>query len=161
MDPMRLKHVPMILVSGSIWLAMGVFLLAKGLSLLALSTSVEVAPPFVASLMTIVGSREQSVLLLISLGLLLGFIKGRFILSKAVARIAGRIFSLPAPVAFREVYGLRELVLIGSMMLLGMLMRWLSLGVDVRGVIDVTIGSALINGSILFFRQALAYKQTS
>jgi hypothetical protein len=40
------------------------------------------------------------------------------------------------------------------MILLGLSMRFMPILIDVRGVIDVAIGFALLNGSMLYFRLA-------
>jgi hypothetical protein len=40
------------------------------------------------------------------------------------------------------------------MMMLGMIFRYLPIPIDVRGFIDLAIGSALMNGAMLYFRAA-------
>jgi hypothetical protein len=42
------------------------------------------------------------------------------------------------------------------MMALGLVFRFLPIPIDLRGLIDVAIGSALINGAMLYFRAARA-----
>ena len=37
-------------------------------------------------------------------------------------------------------------------MLMGMSLRWVSIPYDIKGVIDVAVGSALANGSAFYFR---------
>jgi hypothetical protein len=137
-----MKHTPLIILSGSLWLVIGIFLLAKGLSLIALHMQ-----------------GEQMAFFYISIGLLVGFMKGRFVLSRTVDRVTGRIISFPEPVALKNVYAPSYMMLIGGMMLLGFLFKWLPIPGNFKGVVDVTIGSALINGAILFFRKALAYRK--
>lgn len=153
---MRLNHVPLIFISGSLWLIGGIILLSRGLAFLVLSAHAETLPAMTGALASVVGSAQQASLCSIFVGLLIGFLKGRFILSKTASRLVYKIISLPAPVALRQVYGWKEAVLIGIMVCLGMLVRWLPLHMDVRGLISVAIGSALINGAVFFFRQCLA-----
>jgi hypothetical protein len=78
--------------------------------------------------------------------------KGRFVLSKTVRRVVHRISSLSEPIRFLDVYSAKYFVLIASMILLGMTLRWLSVPSDIRGMIDVAVGSALMNGAMLYFR---------
>jgi hypothetical protein len=84
--------------------------------------------------------------------LFVGFLKGRFIFTKTVGRITRRIHSLPSPISFRTVYPPAYWILIGSMMGLGMAMKHLPISLDIRGFVDVAVGSALMNGSLLYFR---------
>ncbi len=127
-----------ITISGLVWLAIGAFLLMKGLSLITAANL----------------ENEQAAVILISAGLLIGFVKGRFVLSKTVKRVVARIHSLPEPIRFSQVYSTSYYVLIGSMVLLGISMRWIPIPPEVRGTIDVAIGAALMNGAILYFRAA-------
>lgn len=148
---MKFSHVSWILFSGAVWLGIGVMLLKKGLDLIILAVH---NPSFSCSGFLSGVGPEQLALSMIVLGLFLGFLKGRFVLRKSAARVTNHICSFPTPVAFQNVYTKSYYVLIGSMMLLGMLMKWLPIYPEVRGLIDITIGSALINGSMLYFRQA-------
>jgi hypothetical protein len=128
-----------IAISGLIWAFAGFLLLYKGLRILALLPNQELATWLVAG------------------GLLVGFIKGRFILSKTVARISSRIAQLPTPIHFINVYPKSYWILISSMMGLGLLMRMVPPAW--HGFIDVAVGSALINGAILYFKSAKAVTQ--
>jgi|SRR6185437_12381375 len=145
---MKFSHVSWILFSGAVWLGIGVLLLKKGLDLIVLAVQ-ESALAFSSSF-----GPEQVALGLIASGLLLGFLKGRFILRKTVDRITQHICSFPTPVAFKNVYTKSYYLLIGSMMAMGFALKWLPIYPELRGFIDVTIGSALINGSMLYFRRA-------
>jgi hypothetical protein len=54
-----------------------------------------------------------------------------------------------------QAYDQKYWILLCLMMMLGMMFRFLPIAVDIRGGIDVAIGSALINGAMLYFRQIL------
>jgi len=123
-------------ISGLIWAMAGFLLLYKGLRILGSLPNQNVATWWVAG------------------GLLLGFIKGRFVLSRTVHRISSRIASLPEPIHFLEVYPKSYWILLSSMMGIGLLMRLVP--ANIHGFIDVTVGSALINGAVLYFRSAKA-----
>lgn len=147
--------------SGVVWLAVGVFLLLFGVKLVVFS-SMEGAPhsALFTKLYTMFTSREHSVLILVTGGLLVGFMKGRLVLSKTVRRVVDRICALPDPIRFFDVYSAGYLVLIASMILLGMGLRWLQVPSDIRGTIDIAVGSALMNGAMLYFRAILRREKT-
>lgn len=155
-ESMRKSPVFWILLSGIMWFTVGIFLLLFGVKLIVFSSIEKASQSFLVSkLSTIAKNPEQAALILVTFGLLLGFIKGRFVLSKTVKRVVDRIFSLPQPIKFSEVYSVGYLLLIVSMILLGMALRWFSVPSDVRGTIDIAVGSALMNGSMFYFRAAL------
>lgn len=147
---MKLSYRTSILFSGCLWLVVGVFLLSKGLGFVILAEKEGI----LKSLSLFIGSQEKAALFVISSALLVGFIKGRFILSKTVKRIVTRIYGLPSPVVLKDLYPKSYYLLLGAMVLLGFVMRWLPIGAGVRGFIDIAIGSALINGAILYFKAA-------
>ncbi len=131
---MKIKRTVAVIISGVLWLLIGLMLLTKGLNFL------------------VAGGREESALVLIAVGLLLGFVKGKFVLSKTVKRTVARIDALPAPIPLSKLYAPSYYLLILGMVLLGISLRWLPVPLEVRGTIDVAIGAALINGAQLYFR---------
>jgi hypothetical protein len=139
--------------SGVVWFTVGVFLLVFGVKLLVFASLEAGKGAYLLSkVVTLTKSKERAALLLLVLGLILGFAKGRFVLSKTVMRVANRISSLPEPIRISQVYPVGYIGLIGCMMLLGMAMKWLAVPLDVRGAIDVAVGSALMNGGMFYFR---------
>src|SRR3990167_3744340 len=84
--------------SGFVWFVMGLFLLYKGLHFIA--DGVFQSNSFCKRF----SSPERAATLLIAAGLLLGFFKGRFVLSKTVRRVVLRIISLPEPIRLKYVY---------------------------------------------------------
>ncbi len=132
-----MRHREWIAISGLIWLGIGMMLLYKGLHLIAQSDI-----------------QEKMATLWVAIGLLIGFFKGRFILAKTVRRVVLRIISLNLPIRLNEVYAPAYFLLIGGMMGLGVLFRFLPILQEFRGMIDIAIGSALVNGAILYFRAA-------
>jgi hypothetical protein len=148
--------------SGIMWFAVGVFLLLCGVKLVVFSSIEGASHSFMFSkLFAMLKSREQAALILVTAGLILGFMKGRYVLSKTVRRVSDRICSLSEPIRFLDVYSFGYLILIGSMILLGMGMRWLSVPSDIRGVIDIAVGSALMNGAMFYFRAIFKKDKTS
>jgi hypothetical protein len=147
-----MKHRGWIAFSGFMWLVIGSFLLYKGLHLISEAT---LRPDSLSSRWgSVWGTAHQTATLLMVLGLFVGFLKGRFVLSKTVHRVAMRINSLPLPIRLVDVYRPSYWILIGSMVVLGISLRFLPIPIDVRGLIDVAVGSALIHGAMLYFRFA-------
>lgn len=153
-----MKYRGWIAFSGFTWLFMGSFLIYKGVKLLgdSLLESNSLSVRFQDTL----GSPYQTATLLIGVGLIIGLLKGRFVLSKTVGRVVCRIVSLPLPVRFKDVYAPSYLALIGSMMALGMGFKYLPIPMDLKGAIDIAIGSALINGAMIYFRVAQSMKSS-
>ncbi len=156
---MRLNHMPLIVFSGIVWLLVGFSLLIKGLNFLVLSAQFPVSGSFslIEKVSPLAGGREQGSLVLIVLGLMIGFFKGRYVLSKTVGRVVSRIRSQAAPLKLSKVYSPGYIAVLLLMGLMGMAMKWLNVPQEVRGLIDVAIGSALINGALLYFRMARTF----
>lgn len=141
------------IISTISWLGIGVMLLMKGLRLtVAAAEQATGASPLLNKLVSLTGGRQQAALLIICLGLFIGFIKGRVILAKTVNRIASRINLHPEGLSLKEAYDTKYWIILGLMMGLGVLFRVLPIPGDIHGGIDVVIGSALINGAMLYLR---------
>jgi len=158
---LRLPHSILIMISGTIWLCVSLYLFPLGVSLLTgvshfSHSDLQTAYPLVSMLSAYVGDPETTATLLMAFGLLLGIFKARTVISKAVIRIISRIDSLPNPTELTNLFDRRYLMLVGLMMALGMGMRFFGVPNDVRGLIDVTVGSALLMGAVQFYRQALS-----
>lgn len=95
---------------------------------------------------------EQTATWLMMVALVVGFLKGRFVLANTVQRVVARIQSLPLPIRLWNAYAPSYWMLISAMIFVGMGFRWLPIPVEYRGMVDVTIGSALANGAMLYFR---------
>ena len=154
---MRLSKAAWIAISGVTWFVIGMGLLTLGLHFIIHKAQVELGETtsLLAKISPLAGGREQAALALITIGLIIGFIKGRFVLTKTVKRVSERILSLEPPLKLSQIYSRGYLFLIGGMVLLGMSMKYLGLPTDIRGLIDVGIGSALMNGASVYFRVAM------
>lgn len=152
----KLSHSALIALSGLIWLLIGFMLLSMGINFIVGSilneNLVTMSRPFLDAIAPYVGGREEAALTLVLLGLAIGFMKGRVVLSKTVARTVARILTMPNPAPLSKIYPKSYYFLLGGMVLLGFLVRFLTN--DIRGFVDVAIGAALINGAMLYFRQA-------
>jgi hypothetical protein len=150
------------IVSGITWLGIGIMLLTKGLRLaVAAAEQTALATPLLKSLLSIAGTRHQAALLIVCLGLFIGFIKGRTVLAKTVARIAGRINAHPEGLSLQQAYDRKYWIILCLMMSLGVLFRIFTIPADIRGLIDIAVGSALINGAMLYFRHILVPQKST
>ena len=145
-------HKCWMICSGVMWMMIGVWLLFKGIVLIAegaLGGHPEISLSF-----RYFASAEQGAAVLVALGLFVGFIKGRFVLSKTVRRVCLRISELSLPIRIKQVYAPSYLFLLAGMMLLGILLRFIPIALDLKGAIDAAIGCALLNGAMLYLRAA-------
>jgi len=154
---LRVPHTILIAISGVIWLSIGIMLLSMGTNFLVgslLEANQSQPHPMLHLFAGISGGLEQAMIILLALGLGLGLLKGRLIFRKTVDRSVKRILSLPNPTSIFNIYEKKYYILLLGMVFLGVLARMTPQ--DVRGFIDVAIGSALIQGAVLYFKQAIA-----
>lgn len=160
---MKMSHAALALLSGLIWMAVGSFLLSLGLKLLlgSLDPGHVSSLPIIDNLSSTFGGAEQVALLLVALGMLIGYMKGRHVLGKSAVKGIERIKSLPNPSNLSKIYSAKYYLLLGGMMALGMSIRFFGVPDDIRGLIDVAIGAALIQGSLIYIRYAVNTWQTA
>lgn len=147
----------LIILAGLNWLLVGIFLLTFGvhLELVSLTTPyfAEEQPfSLLAYLMPKLGTKENSLCFLIAISLFLGYCKGKFILKKTAYRQINRITSCLPPHKITTLYTAKYLLLLLLMISMGITLRFLPIHADVRGFIDIIVGSALINGATHYFR---------
>jgi hypothetical protein len=152
----KVSHTTMIVLSGLIWLAVGSFLLPLGLNFIVQSILKEnlhsQSRPLLDFLAPFTRGIEGAALFAILFGLILGYTKGCFIFAKTVHKGVDRIVRMPNPTHLKDIYTKKYYILLGSMVFIGFLFRFATL--DIRGFVDIVIGSALIHGAILYFRLA-------
>ncbi len=158
---MHLSKTVWVVISGVTWFVVGIGLLTLGLNFIVWKAQADIndTTSLIARISPIAGGREQAALALIAMSLILGFIKGRFVLVKTVKNVVERIIALDPPLKFSKIYSRKYLALISCMILLGLSMKWLGLPAEVRGFIDICIGSALMNGASAYFRVAMQLRQ--
>lgn len=153
----KASHTTLIALSGLTWLIVGCVLLPLGLNFIVGAILKEnlltMSRPILDNLAPLVGGLDQAALILVVAGLCVGYFKGRFIFTKTVEASVSRILSLPNPTSLLQMYTKKYYILLGSMVLLGFIVRLAP--TDVRGFIDVIVGAALINGAVYYFRQAI------
>lgn len=150
---LKVTHQTLILISGLIWLGVGCILLPVGLNILVESLLDENAlqpHPLLSLISSLAGGIEQAALISIAFSLSVGFIKGRYLFAKTVARSVKRFLNMPTPISIAQIYPWQYYLLLGSMGFLGWIVRLFPS--DIRGCIDIAVGAALINGAIHYFR---------
>jgi hypothetical protein len=158
----KVSHATLIFISGFVWLAVGCFLLPLGLNFVVESLLRENASqshPVLHFLARFVGGMDSAAIVWIALTLFIGSLKGRKVFSKSVHRSVNRILAMPNPASLSKIYAPSYYILLGSMVLLGILVRFTPQ--DVRGGVDIAVGAALINGAMLYFRQAWAARRAT
>jgi hypothetical protein len=152
---LKFSHATLTFASGLVWLIVGFFLLPLGLGLL--TGQIQPVPnvtvqPLVKTLSPYLGGAEEAGLLLIAISIYVGFLKGKYVLGKSARRGVDRLRGFPNPTSIGNIYSAKYYILLGSMVVLGFSIKFLGLPTDIRGIVDVIIGSALINGAIIYFR---------
>jgi hypothetical protein len=155
----KLSHKTLIVLSGFIWMGIGCMLLSLGINFLVESALHEQALysgnyPVIDGIASFAGGLEQAALVLVAFSLLIGYLKGRYVLGKSAYKGVERIRLFSNPTSLTNIYSAKYYILLAAMVGLGMSVKFLGLPVDVRGMIDVAIGSALINGAMIYFRLA-------
>lgn len=153
----------MVYLSGIVWFVIGLGLMSLGMHFLigamtALNDGTEKLYPIVQSMSLFLGGEEMTALLFILCGCCAGYLKGAVVLSKAVLRGVSHIRALSEPAPLSRIYPARYYLLLVLMMGLGFLAKLLPL--DLRGFVDVAIGSALIHGGIQYFRVAFHFQES-
>lgn len=159
---LKVSHATMITISGAIWLAIGLMLLRMGVNLLLPPAAQEGESfylPLVQSMAPYFGGLKGALLGLLLFALVVGYLKGRFVLGKSARKGVERILSFPNPVSIVQIYSPKYFILLGLMVLLGISIKYMGLPNDVRGAIDVTIGIALLTGALIYFRYAGILRQ--
>lgn len=157
---LKVSHSTLIFISGFIWMAVGCFLLPLGLNFIVsslLKESSGLSHPILNFFSHYTGGMDEAALLLVGIALLVGYLKGKAVFKKSVNRSVNRILALPNPSSLSKLYTPAYYVLLAIMVSLGAVLRYVP--VDVRGAVDVAVGTALINGSILYYRQAWAARR--
>lgn len=159
---MKCSHTVLGWISGLVWLAVGFFLFTLGVSLLtAHLTAAGGSYPLIDLVAPYFGGREQATIALIAAALYIGFLKGKHVLGKSARRGIARLQTLPNPASIARIYGASYYMLLGSMILLGVAIKYTGIPSDLRGFIDLTVGTALIQGAVVYMRLANALKVES
>ncbi len=145
------SHRGLGIIAGMFWLAIGIFLLWRGLGLTITACDAE-GHLFVDWLAVRFGTAQKAAVVLVATGLFVGYFKGRYVLRKTAMRTIDRIHTLPNPCSLGKLYGIGSYILIASMIALGITLRSIGAAEEIRGVVLIAVGSALLQGSTALFR---------
>lgn len=158
----KARHTTFHHIAGMIWFIVGSFLMVIGIRYLVEAAQNPAAGhTLIGALGSIAGGKEQAACILVAIGLFIGNLKVRYVLHKVVARLSSKILTLPDPAHAKFVFGFRYFALVLIMMGIGLLMKVLDIPGDIRGFIDIAVGSALITGSLHFFKKGRSLKNRS
>jgi hypothetical protein len=160
---MKLNHPALVFISGIIWFTVGLYLLALGLNLVTgmlIPGNAQNHYYLLDSLASVFGGRDQAALVIIASALLIGHFKGKYVLGKSARSGIERLLMMATPIHLSQLYSKKYYILLGSMVLLGMSIKFFGVPADFRGFVDIAIGSALINGALIYFRSAYGLRNT-
>lgn len=159
---MKLSHAALTFISGLVWMAVGLFLLPLGLKLILEPSALQQSSlPVLNFLKPYAGGLQEAGTIIVAIALFIGFLKGRHVLGKAARKGVERIKSFPNPTSIGNIYSPKYYILLGGMVALGMCIKIFGLPNDIRGFVDIAVGSALINGAMEYFRMALALRKAT
>ena len=145
------------ILSGLVWLLGSFVLLSLGTKLMIKAALVGPAA-LLPTLSPILGL-TQSMIGLTLFALILGYLKSSFIITKTVRRETSRILALAKP-SISNLFSRKHLVIVAFMMGLSYLFKVIELSVDIRAVIDIAVGSALLQGALAYFFSAQKAKHS-
>lgn len=159
---MKCSRVTLGWISGLVWLGVGISLFVLGVNLLtAHLVTADGSYPLIDLVSPYFGGTEQATVVLIALALYFGFLKGKHVLGKSARQGIARLRTLPNPVSIAKIYSAKYYVLLGAMILMGMSLKYTGIPSDLRGFIDLIVGTALIQGALIYFRLVSTLKEYS
>jgi len=129
-------------VAGLIWIIVGLFLIYRGSGLYNLAVVEQ-------------NTGKGALIISVILGVVIGIIKGKFVLSKTALRNRNRINQLVPPLSIHQIFSGAFYGLIAGMMVLGFLLREFNAylgGYVVVASIYCGIGMALIAASSVYWK---------
>ena len=146
----------------SIWFLVGGMLLYKGVEYLMESVALQLIArdeqPLLGFFTHLLGSPYYALMQMLFASLAIGYVKGFLALKRSTERLIRVVQpygeKIPLAAAFPWWYVAVMVVMMG----LGMAMKFAPLYSDVRGMIDVAVGFALLSGSTFFLRAIASLK---
>ena len=148
---MKIGHKLAIRLYGTLWFGVGLMLMFKAIPLIV-NAATQKNLPLIKVFQPLVGNGQQAALIIVVVGLIIGMLKGKTVLAKAAKRSIDRVKEFPNPMPIARLFSLRYLLVLFIMMALGMGLRLFPIAEDIHGLIDLAVGSALIQGAIIYFR---------
>ena len=130
-------------LAGSVWALVGLFLMIRGAAMYQTALDTQ-------------NASQTALGISIAISVILGIIKGRFVLSKTARRNKSRIDRLEQPLKVHHVYAKSFYFMIAGMILLGVTLRTFNEylgGYVVVAAIYCGIGLALMVSSLVYWKQ--------
>lgn len=143
---MKLKSYSFVFIAGMVWLAIGILLIVRGVNFHFMGLQ-----NIDFRIFDFLGMKLSFGILFLMCACL-GLVKAILVLKKAATRNLAYYLSFSSAQPIFRLYQRKDFILILSMILLGRLIRWLSLPFLLQGLILETVGCALIFGSYYYFR---------
>lgn len=147
-----------------VWLFAGTLLTWKGIlffeqSLFAWESS-KVILPFLRSLCLCFRLAPMHVLFgLVGLSLIIGYLKSYLVLRPSIKRIIWYLASQGKMVPLKGMLPRKDRLVLLLMVSIGVISRFLPIPFDVRGCIDMVIGSALVHGGMMLYQNRHLIKE--
>ena len=148
---MKISHKLAVRIYGALWFGVGLMLMFKAIPLIV-GAAAKKDLPLIKGFQSLVGNAEQAALILVVMGLILGMLKGKTVLAKAAKKSVDRVKTFANPMPLSRLFSLRYFLILFVMMALGMGLKVFHLAEDIHGLIDLAVGSALIQGAVAYFR---------
>lgn len=155
----KFSYVGALVFFGILWLMVGIGLSLKGYQYGLLAIGADDLTSLIALPQDTLRKTEQSLMMMLSIGLMVGYLKGRFIMTRSVQRFMRGIVQLDEPLTIRDILTTKYLILIGCMMILGIILRYLPIPFSIKATVDFAVGVALLYGSFYTFQQARRFNK--
>lgn len=150
----KLSHKSLTQIAAMIWFIAGFMLFRKGLFFLKELTDESTLSlqeyPLLSSIMGYTVDLEMAIVVLIAIGLGLGMVKSVFVLRKVARKNIARLQDSPNPAPLSHLFGVRFFAMVTAAALMGYFVNQVGLPIDIRAVIDIAVGAALLNASMAF-----------
>ncbi len=133
--PFKLDRYALMRLAFAIWMSGGIILSKRGIDFL-----IQVEQPFSVLVYCVFGA------------LLLGMLKGKFILNKSSIRNIIRLEALTEPQKPIHVYPLRSWIVIGVMLLISLSLTVFDVSLLIRGIVNIAVGMGLITSSFIYLK---------
>lgn len=110
--------------------------------------------PLFAALTGWTGGGESAASLLMTLGVLLGLVKGRLALRRSALRIARRIAALPERAPLYHLYSWHHYLFVASMIALGISLKAMGVPPEIRGPLLIGVAVSLTIGALTLLKCA-------
>ena len=147
-----------IFILGSLWCILGLFFIYLGVSYVCYSALICSFDPFyntfVKTISAVTRSSEISAVFVICIGMLLGYLFGRNILSSFIKKDVKVICSYAPVLVLFKIYSFRYWFILSLFLFSSLYMAYMQLSYDINGFVKIIMGTSLINGSFCYYKHA-------